>query len=76
MLTLDDQQWKTLMCDINYCSIINNLHTNCKLIKISDNIYYSINLNQFTIILYVNDNFITLLIRLVFICSKKIINIP
>lgn len=59
-LMLDDQQWKTLMCDINYNQIINNLHTNCKRLKITDNIYYSVNLNQFTIKLYVNDNFITL----------------
>lgn len=60
ILTLDDQQWKTLMCNINYSSIINNLHTNCKRIKISDNMFYSVNLNQCTIKLYVNDNFITL----------------
>lgn len=59
-LTLDVQQWKTLMCDSNYCSITNNLHTNSKRVKITDNIYYSVNLNQFTIKLYINNNFITL----------------
>lgn len=60
MISLDLQQWYTLMCDTNYSSITNNLHTNCKRIKITDNIYYSVNLNQFTIKLIVNDNFITL----------------
>ncbi|KAF0701977.1 Uncharacterized protein FWK35_00030556, partial [Aphis craccivora] len=48
------------MCDSNYSSITNNLHTNCKRVKITDNIYYSVNLNQLTIKLHFNDYFITL----------------
>lgn len=60
VITLDLLQWYTLMCDTNYSSITNNLHTNCKRIKITDKIFYSINLNQFTIKLNVNDHFITL----------------
>jgi len=49
------------MCDTNYYSSITNyIHTNCKRVKITDKIYHSINLNQFTIKLNVNDNFITL----------------
>lgn len=60
LLTFDLLQWCTLMCDSNYSSITNNLHTNCKRVKITDNIYYSVNLNQLTIKLHVNDHFITL----------------
>lgn len=61
MLMIDLIQWYTLISDSIYSSITNNLHTNnSKRIKITDSIYYSVNLNQFTIKLYVNNQFITL----------------
>jgi len=61
MLMIDLIQWYTLISDSIYSSITNNLHTNnCRRIKITDTMYYSANLNQLTIKLYVNNQFITL----------------
>jgi len=61
MLMIDLIQWYTLISDLMYSSITNNLHTNnSKRIKITDTMYYSVNLNQLTIKLYVNNQFITL----------------
>ncbi|KAF0716003.1 Uncharacterized protein FWK35_00024576, partial [Aphis craccivora] len=37
-----------------------NLHTRCNRVKIADNFFYSVNVNQSTIVLYSNDNYITL----------------
>ena len=60
VVTLDLEQWCTLMCENNFNTIINNLHTRCKRVRISDNFFYSVNVNQSTIVLYSNDNYITL----------------
>ncbi|KAF0758308.1 Uncharacterized protein FWK35_00008861 [Aphis craccivora] len=49
-----------LMCENNFNTIIENLHTRCKRVKIADNFFYSVNVNQSTIVLYSNDNNITL----------------
>ncbi|KAE9523109.1 hypothetical protein AGLY_016496 [Aphis glycines] len=60
VVTLDLDQWCKLMCENNFNTIIENLHTRCKRVKIADNFFYSVNVNQSTIVLYSNDNYITL----------------
>ncbi|KAE9521454.1 hypothetical protein AGLY_018154 [Aphis glycines] len=60
LVTLDLDQWCKLMCENNFNTIIENLHTRCKRVKIADNFFYSVNVNQSTIVLYSNDNYITL----------------
>ncbi|KAF0697441.1 Uncharacterized protein FWK35_00034319 [Aphis craccivora] len=72
LLTFNLLQWCTLMCDSNnYSSITNNLHTNCKRVKITDNIYYSVNLNQLTIKLHVKRMSVQLFF-FVITCFRKI----
>jgi len=60
VITLDLEQWCTLMCEKNYNTIINNLHTRCKRVKITDNLFYSVNVKQSSIILHSNESCITL----------------
>jgi hypothetical protein len=60
VVTLDLEQWCTLMCENNFNTIINNLHARCKRVRISDNSFYFVNKNQSIIVLYSNDNYITL----------------
>ncbi|KAE9536193.1 hypothetical protein AGLY_007416 [Aphis glycines] len=60
VVTLDLDQWCKLMCENNFNTIIENLHTRCKRVKIADNFFYSVNENQSTIVLYSNDSYITL----------------
>ena len=60
MISLDLEQWCTLMCESNYLSIINNLNSKCKRVKITDNFSYSVNIKQSSITLYTVDDYITL----------------
>lgn len=60
VLKLDLEQWCTLMCDNNYNTIINNMHSRCKRIQLTNNLFYSTNLKQNSIILHTTDNNITL----------------
>ena len=60
IITLNLEQWCTLMSESNYISITNNLHTRCKRVRITENFTYSINVKQSSITLYINDNYITL----------------
>ncbi|KAE9523021.1 hypothetical protein AGLY_016652, partial [Aphis glycines] len=60
VVTLDLDQWCKLMCENNFNTIIENVHTRCQRVKIADNYFYSVNVNQSTIVLYSNDNYITL----------------
>ncbi|KAF0737855.1 Uncharacterized protein FWK35_00021035 [Aphis craccivora] len=60
VVTLDLDQWCKLMCANNFNTIIENLHTRSKRVNIADNFFYSVNVNQSTIVLYSNDNYITL----------------
>ncbi|KAE9523353.1 hypothetical protein AGLY_016301 [Aphis glycines] len=60
ILNLDVEQWLTLMCKNNYNAIINNLQTRCKRVRITDNLSYSVNVKQSSIILHSNENYITL----------------
>ncbi|KAE9521463.1 hypothetical protein AGLY_018137 [Aphis glycines] len=60
VVTLDLDQWYKLMCENNFNTIIENLHTRCKRVKIADNFFYSVNVSQSSIVLYFNDNYITL----------------
>jgi len=58
-LNLDLDQWLSLMCENNYTSIINNLQKRCKRVRITDNLSYSVNVKQSSIILHSNQNDIT-----------------
>lgn len=59
-LSLDLDQWLSLMCENNYKAIIDNLRNRCKRVRITDNLSYSVNVKQSSIILYSNENYITL----------------
>jgi len=48
------------MSESNYNSIINNLHTRCRRVKITDNFSYSTNVKHSLITLHINDNSISL----------------
>lgn len=48
------------MCENNYNAIIHNLQTRCKRVRITDNLSYSVNVKQSSIILHSNENYITL----------------
>jgi len=60
IITLNLEQWCTLMSESNFISITNNLHTRCRRVKITDNLTYSINVKQSSITLHINDDYITL----------------
>ena len=60
IITLNLEEWCTLMSESNYISISNNLHTRCRRVKITDNFTYSINVKQSSITLHINDDYITL----------------
>lgn len=60
IITLNLEQWFTLMSESNFISITNNLHTRCRREKITDNFTYSINAKQGSITLHINDEYITL----------------
>lgn len=60
IITLNLQQWFTLMSESNFVSITNNLNTRCKRVKITDDLTYSINAKQSSITLNINDEYITL----------------
>ncbi|KAE9522547.1 hypothetical protein AGLY_017054 [Aphis glycines] len=60
VVTLDLDQWCKLMCKKKFNTIIKKFHTRCKRVKIADNFFDSVNVNQSTIVLYFNDNYITL----------------
>ncbi|KAF0710732.1 Uncharacterized protein FWK35_00038103, partial [Aphis craccivora] len=51
VVTLDLDQWCKLMCENNnFIQLSKNLHTRCKRVKIADNFFYSVNVNQSTIV--------------------------
>ena len=60
IITLNLEEWFTLMSESNYNSITNNLHTRCRRVKITDDLTYSINVKQSSITLYIKDDYITL----------------
>jgi len=60
IITLSLEEWFTLMSESNYNSIINNLQTRCRRVKITDNFSYSINVKHNLITLHINDNYISL----------------
>jgi len=60
IITLNLENWFTLMSESNYLSITNNLHTRCRRTKITDNLTYSTNVKQSSITLHINDDYITL----------------
>jgi len=60
IVTLNLEEWFTLMSESNYNSITNNLHTRCRRVKITDDFTYSINIKQSSINLHINDAYITL----------------
>lgn len=51
----------TLMSASSYNSIINNLYTRCRLVKITENFTYSINVKQSSITLHTSDDYMILL---------------
>ena len=60
IITLSLEEWFTLMSESNYNSIINNLNTRVRRVKITDSFSYSINVKQSSITLHLNEEYITL----------------